>query len=68
MVTAHEPPIAIRAAVALVPGVRARVPRQLVRAREPLPALLPRAEEGALPGVGARVRLEMRGFVVDLAA
>ncbi len=51
-----------------VPRVLALMAGQLIRARKPPPAPLPPAQVGLLARVGARVRLQMRGLGVGLAA
>ena len=44
------------------------VPGELVTAGEPPAAVLPLADVGLLPRVGAEVRLQVRGLGVGLAA
>ena len=49
------------------PGVFPRVPGQLVRSRERVPASLPRARVWSLPGVDPCVRLQVGALRVDFA-
>jgi len=48
--------------------VRPFVPGELIRAREPPPAVLPVADEGLLPSVPPHVGLQVAGLGVHLAA
>lgn len=68
VVAPHEPLAALLATEALLAGVRAQVPLQLVRAREALAAEEPVADEGPLAGMPAQVRLQVRRLLVHLAA
>lgn len=68
MVTAHEAFGAVRACEALLTGVRAQVPLELVRAREALPAEHPAANERAFTCVPPQMRLQVRRLAVHLPA
>ena len=68
VIAPHEPLAALLAAEALLPGVRAQVALQLIRAREALAAEEPVADEGPLPGVPAQVGLQVGRLLVHLAA
>lgn len=68
VVAPHEPLAALLAPEPLLPGVRAEVPLQLVRAREALAAEEPIADEGPFPGVPAQVRLQVGSLLVHFAA
>lgn len=59
VVTTHEPFSALLTAEALLPGVRAQVPLQLIRARETFSAEEPVADEGSLAGVPTQVCLQV---------
>lgn len=67
MIAPHKPFPTLLTAEALLPGVRAEMPLQLIGACEALPAEEPVADEGTLAGVPAQVRLQVRGFFVNLA-
>lgn len=67
VVAPHEPLAALLAPEALLAGVRAQVPLELVRASEALAAEEPVTDEGPLAGVPAQVRLQVRGLLVHLA-
>lgn len=68
VVAPHEPLAALLAPEALLSGVRAEVPLELVGPGEALPAEEPVADEGPLPGVPAQVRLQVRGLLVHFPA
>ncbi len=68
MVGPREGPVAQLAVERLVAGVLALVPRQLIRAGEPPTAVVPLADIGLLPGVGAQVGLQVRRLGVGLPA
>jgi len=68
VVGAHEPLGADRADEPFLARVSPDVSLQLVGPREAFAAEQPVAEERAFAGVPAQVRLEVRRFVVDLAA
>ena len=68
VVTSHEPPLAQGAFEALLSGVRASVPRQLIGAGEPLGAAGPGAGKRLLSSVRANVRLQVRTLAVDFVA
>lgn len=67
VVAPHEPLAAGLTGEALLAGVSPEMPLQLVRPRERLATEQPAAHEGALPGVPAQVRLEVRGLTVNLS-
>lgn len=68
MVAAREALGAVRTGEALLAGVRAQVPLELVRAREALPAEHPAADERTLTCVPPQVRLQVRRLAVHLPA
>lgn len=68
MVAAHETLVADGAGEALLSGVGAEVPLELIGAGEPLTAEEPIANEGSLPRVPAQVSLQMRRLAVYFAA
>lgn len=67
MVAPHKPLVADRTGESFLPGVRAQVSLELVRARKPLPAKQPVTHKRSLSGVPPQVRLEVRRFAVNLA-
>lgn len=65
VVGAHESFVANGALESFLPGVRAQMPLELVRAREAFPAEEPVADKRPLPGVPAQVSLQVRGLAVN---
>lgn len=66
VVAAHKPLVAHRTREALLTGVRAQVPLELVGARKPLAAEQPIAHERPLTSVPPQVRLQVRRFAIHL--
>lgn len=68
VIAPHEASLANGAGELFFAGMRPLVPRQLVAAGEATIAILVRARERSLAGMGARVRLQMRRLEVIFAA
>lgn len=67
VIAPHEPPLADGAGELLFAGMRAFVPRQFVAAREAAAAVLVRARERSLAGVGTHMSLQVRRLKIVLA-
>ena len=68
VVRPHEPFIAERTGKALLPSVGPKVALELIGPGEALAAEKPVADEGSLPSVPAKVRLQVARLPVHLAA
>lgn len=68
MVGTHEPLIAHGAREPFLAGVRAQMPLQLVRPREPFAAEQPIANEGTFARVPSKMRFQVRSLAVHFSA